>query len=61
MMHDSNFSNLSTRPGDQEDRLFWVFVCLLVLIFLFLGIGVTFAETVTPGSRILSNQYGQSG
>ena len=49
MMHDSN---LSTRSRDHEDRLFWVFVLLVVLIFLFLGIGVTFAQQVTVTEHI---------
>lgn len=36
----------------RTDRVFWVFVALVVVIFLFLGIGVTFAQTVTATEHI---------
>jgi iron complex outermembrane recepter protein len=49
MMHDSSISTRSSRHGD---RTFWLFVVLLILIFLFFGIGVTFAQTVTATEHI---------
>ena len=50
MMHGSS---MSTRPDPSDERVFWVFVVVVFLIVLvFLGVGVAYAQPVTATEHI---------